>query len=333
MEQQQQGTGRHSSRRSFSKISLTQKMGNTMMKESKEHASSQDVIIDLESTRNHDNEGSSGKKRKKSRYFDSFDSLNSSSSVKQGGDNGFYVDGDFDSSQGSGKCSDNVMAALDRANQRKAKRRKSPPQSEILSNFNLIRDPKKKDVGNRKMSKLPIYTASPRFKSVLRQKDPLVEDSDDDSVAGRYGERARWLKRNSSAFRISTNKERSQLRGRLVKDKELFKQPHKSHLGECPICFLPMPIDENKSSCFNCCCKSICNGCVYADYKSSGNINCPFCREPGVNGDEENDKILMKRVKANDPVALNYMGRKRIDEGDIDKGVEYLKKAVELGDI
>ena len=141
------------------------------------------------------------------------------------------------------------------------------------------------------------------------------------------------MKRNSSAFRISTNKERSQLRGRLVKDKELFKQPHKSHLGECPICFLPMPIDENKSSCFNCCCKSICNGCVYADYKSSGNINCPFCREPGVNGDEENDKILMKRVKANDPVALNYMGRKRIDEGDIDKGVEYLKKAVELGDI
>jgi len=126
---------------------LTQKMG----KESKEHASSQDVIIDLESTRNHDNEGSSGKKRKKSRYFDSFDSLNSSSSVKQGGDNGFYVDGDFDSSQGSGNCSDNVMAALDGANQRKAKRRKSPPQSEILSNFNLIRDPKKKDVGNRKM--------------------------------------------------------------------------------------------------------------------------------------------------------------------------------------
>ena len=133
------------------------------MRESKEEARSQDEIIDLESTRDHDNEGSSAKKRRTSRHFDPSDSPNSSSSVKQGDDDGFYVDGDFDSSQGSsGNRSDNVMAALDGANQRvsidvvestrKAKRRKSPPQSEIFSNnFNLIRAPKKKDVGNRKM--------------------------------------------------------------------------------------------------------------------------------------------------------------------------------------
>lgn len=178
MEQQQRGTHRHSSRGSSNKRSITQKMGNAMntvlnrasmkphrrkVRESKEEARSQDEIIDLESTRDHDNEGSSGKKRKKSSYFDSSDSPNSSSSVKQGDDDGFYVDGDFDSSQSSsGRGSDNVMAALDGANQhvsievlestRKAKRRKSPPQNETNFNFGLGlgRDPKKNDAGKRK---------------------------------------------------------------------------------------------------------------------------------------------------------------------------------------
>ena len=178
MEQQQQDTGRHSSRGSLSRKGLTKKVGNAMntvlnrasmkphrrkVRESKEEARSQDEIIDLESTRDHDNEGSSGKKRKKSSYFDLPDSPNSSSSVKQGDDNDFYVDGDFDSSQSSsGRGSDNVMAALDGANQRvsievlestrKAKRRKSPTQHETNFNFGLGlgRDPKKNDAGKRK---------------------------------------------------------------------------------------------------------------------------------------------------------------------------------------
>lgn len=174
MEQQQQDMDRNPSRGSSSKRRFTPNVGkamNTMMnrasmkshrqrrKESKEEARSQDEIIDLESTRDHENEGSSGKKRKTSSYSDSSDSPNSSSSVKQGNDDDFYVDGDFDSSQGSsGRRSDNMMAALDGANQRvsvevlestrKAKRRKSPPQHE--TNFNFCRDPKKND-GNRKM--------------------------------------------------------------------------------------------------------------------------------------------------------------------------------------
>ncbi|KAL7451549.1 hypothetical protein ACHAWC_008029, partial [Mediolabrus comicus] len=96
---------------------------------------------------------------------------------------------------------------------RKAKRRKSPPQHETNFNFalGLGRDPKKNDVGKRKISaksatKLPNSTPTPRFKALLRQKDPLV-DSDDDSVAGQHGESAR----KSSAGWISTNKESSQL--------------------------------------------------------------------------------------------------------------------------
>ena len=117
-----------------------------------------------------------------------------------------------------------------------------------------------------------------------------------------------------------------------LRDKELFEQPDGSDYGDCPICFLPMPIDPRKSSFYTCCCKLVCNGCVYANYKSNGNNKCPFCREPAVIGDEENFKRVMERAKVNDPNALRKMGKSRYDEGDTDKAVEYWTKAAELGD-
>ena len=49
---------------------------------------------------------------------------------------------------------------------------------------------------------------------------------------------------------------------------------------------------------------------TYAGYISDGGYNCPFCREPHVDNDEEhNNKMVMKRVEAkNDPNALCRMG-------------------------
>jgi TPR repeat protein len=41
---------------------------------------------------------------------------------------------------------------------------------------------------------------------------------------------------------------------------------------------------------------------------------------------------MMKRVKANDPAALNQMGLKCYHEGDYDAAFKYLTKAAELGD-
>jgi TPR repeat protein len=58
---------------------------------------------------------------------------------------------------------------------------------------------------------------------------------------------------------------------------------------------------------------------------------CPFCREPA--DDDENDKRTMKRVKANDPLAMNQVGKQRLDEGDYDGAFEYWKKAADLGDL
>src|SRR6056300_1593358 len=50
-----------------------------------------------------------------------------------------------------------------------------------------------------------------------------------------------------------------------LRDKLLFTQPDISYLGECPLCFLPLSIDPEKSTMMGCCCKSICRGCCYAN--------------------------------------------------------------------
>ncbi len=115
-------------------------------------------------------------------------------------------------------------------------------------------------------------------------------------------------------------------------DNKLFRHPDGSHRGECPNCFLSMPLDPTKSTFYSCCSKTICDGCDYAHYKSSGGNSCPFCREPAPEHDQEWEKRMMKRIKANDPNALRQMGLIRFNEGDYDSAVKYLTKAAELGD-
>ena len=123
-------------------------------------------------------------------------------------------------------------------------------------------------------------------------------------------------------------------------DRQLFNQPDISHLGECPLCFLPMPLDKRKSIFSSCCSEIICKGCVYANFKSGGGDRCSFCREP-VGSDiedsrreEERNKRLMKRIKAKDPAALCHMGQILSNrEGDYDGAFEYFAKAAELGDL
>ncbi len=118
-----------------------------------------------------------------------------------------------------------------------------------------------------------------------------------------------------------------------LRDKELFEQPQNSYLGECPICFLPLSIKLSKSLLMSCCSKRICNGCAYANQKREDEAGlehkCAFCREPAANSLEVARQLLMKRIKKNDPVAMNYMGNYR--EGDYGTAFEYLIKAVGLG--
>src|SRR5210317_1887074 len=52
-----------------------------------------------------------------------------------------------------------------------------------------------------------------------------------------------------------------------LRNRDLFTQPDESHLGECPICCLPLPLDSSKSTFMDCCSKMICKGCHYANTK------------------------------------------------------------------
>ena len=135
------------------------------------------------------------------------------------------------------------------------------------------------------------------------------------------------------------HEEECKKRNAELHDRKLFTQPDETHRGDCPICFLPMSLDQRKSTFYSCCSKTICIGCEYANERSHyANkrshevILCPFCREP-VPDKEEYDRRMMKRVKANDPAALREMGAKNVGEGDYESAFEYYIKAAELGDL
>ena len=119
----------------------------------------------------------------------------------------------------------------------------------------------------------------------------------------------------------------------VLNDDDLFTQPDISHLGECPLCFLPMPLDNKNSIFWACCSKTICDGCRYADYRSNGGgRSCPFCRDLVVD-DDEYKKRMMKRIKAGDPAAMCQMGTRSFYEGDYDSAIKYWTKAAEFGDV
>ncbi len=123
-------------------------------------------------------------------------------------------------------------------------------------------------------------------------------------------------------------------------ERRLFTQPDGTHLGECPICFLPMPLDPRNSTFMACCGQRGCNGCIYTDM--IGNIHdadddlkasrCIFCRTP-ASDKEEHSKRKRERIEANDPAALRYKGSECHRAGDYDGAFEYYTKATELGDI
>src|SRR6056300_1524944 len=68
-------------------------------------------------------------------------------------------------------------------------------------------------------------------------------------------------------------------RAQELHDKKLFRQPDGNHRGECPLCFLPMPLDNAKCTFYSCCSESICDGCYYVNGMNNGGNRCPFCRE------------------------------------------------------
>ena len=59
---------------------------------------------------------------------------------------------------------------------------------------------------------------------------------------------------------------------------------------------------------------------------------CPFCRHPIPETEEEFNQNLMKRVEANDKIALYEFAKLNLHNGDYDGAFRYCTKAAELGD-
>ena len=59
--------------------------------------------------------------------------------------------------------------------------------------------------------------------------------------------------------------------------------------------------------------------------------SCPFCRKPSPRTAEALDKLRMKRVEANDPMALFQEGGKQHSEENHIGALHYYTKAAELG--
>ena len=107
-------------------------------------------------------------------------------------------------------------------------------------------------------------------------------------------------------------------------------------MGDCPICMVPLPLDLEKSTLKSCCSTAVCSGCDYANLMREMEMrltpSCPFCRKALTDTDEEDDKLRMKRIEANDPVALCQEGIAQHEKGDNKRAFEYWTKAAKLGD-
>ena len=86
-----------------------------------------------------------------------------------------------------------------------------------------------------------------------------------------------------------------------------------------------------------CCSKVICNGCHHANKMREAERrlieSCPFCREPTPSTVEASDKQRMKRIEANDPVAMCREGLEQYNKGDYRSALKYWAKAAELGNV
>ncbi|MDB4430403.1 zinc finger MYND domain-containing protein [bacterium] len=136
----------------------------------------------------------------------------------------------------------------------------------------------------------------------------------------------------------SKHKKACEKRVSELHDDALFKEHPPRE--DCPICFLPLPLDPGQTNFHPCCGKIICNGCIYAMKEEAcgrGKIElCAFCREPEPSSAEEATKQIKKLMEADNADAFHNLagyyedGIKGMPQ-DFAKANELWLKAGELG--
>ena len=103
----------------------------------------------------------------------------------------------------------------------------------------------------------------------------------------------------------SKHKKACERRVAELHDEELFKEHPPT--DDCPICFLPLPLDAGERTFETCCGKLICSGCIYAmeEARERGKESlCAFCREPKPTSDQEEVERVKKLMEANNANAI-----------------------------
>ena len=89
----------------------------------------------------------------------------------------------------------------------------------------------------------------------------------------------------------------------------LFQEPSPPP-EECPICMLPLPLDEAQIVFESCCGKRICGGCINTMFETGGeNMEvCPFCKAPPAESNEEHIKRTNKLMVKGNAYAFYFLG-------------------------
>ena len=121
-------------------------------------------------------------------------------------------------------------------------------------------------------------------------------------------------------------------------DEALFKEHTPPE--DCPVCFLPLPVDGRQIMFQPCCGKMICFGCMYVmgvEARQRGKISlCAFCRVPAATSEEETVRRMKKLIEAGNARAFYNHGAHYADgtmgmPQDFSKACELYLKAGELG--
>ena len=122
-------------------------------------------------------------------------------------------------------------------------------------------------------------------------------------------------------------------------DEALFADPPPR--DECPICCLPLQLDNSQIFYQACCGKLICHGCIHVVNDQTDDGACPFCRTPACE-DITPRKVIMGRLKrrmdADDGDAYRTLGNLHSRgwcgfEQDMKKAIECWSKGAQLGSI
>ena len=134
----------------------------------------------------------------------------------------------------------------------------------------------------------------------------------------------------------SKHKKKCEKRVAELFDEKLFQEP--TPCEECPICFLPMPLNLSQSAFESCCGKLICIGCSHSMRETGGeNMKlCPFCKTPNAKSQEEETERIKKLMKKGNAYAFynlagHYLHGTMGMPRDRAKANELYLKAGELG--